>query len=244
MDKTILISEVQIVSDPKKVEEIFEEAVSRGLEGIMAKKLDGAYQAGARGWNWIKYKKSYSTKLEDTIDAVVMGYDLGQGKRQGFGIGAFLIGIYNPEKDVFETVSKIGTGLTDMEWKDLEVKCQKFRLRPAKQDFRLRQGFGGQVGGQAKVKNLPKRYSVDMAMKCDVWVEPQIVVEINADEITRSPVHTAGRIMKSSKSGSTEVIETPGYALRFPRLKQFRDKQPEDATTLAEIEAMYKRQRA
>lgn len=220
MDKTILISEVQIVDDPKKVEEIFEEAVSRGLEGIMAKKLDGVYQAGARSWNWIKYKKSYSTKLEDTIDAVVMGYDLGQGKRQDFGIGAFLIGIFNPEKDVFETVSKIGTGLTDEEWRDVILKTKNLKL-----------------------KTKPNRYIVDKAMECDVWVEPQIVVEIIADEITRSPVHTAGRVMTTSKGGGGLIVKTPGYALRFPRLKQFRDKQPEDATNIIEIEAMYKRQR-
>lgn len=62
-------------------------------------------------------------------------------------------------------------------------------------------------------------------MNCDVWVKPAIVVEIRADEITKSPVHTAG------------------LALRFPRLERFRDdKNPGDATTLKEIEKMSKNQ--
>ena len=66
-----------------------------------------------------------------------------------------------------------------------------------------------------------------------VWVEPQLVVEVLADEITRSPNHTAGK-----------VGNEPGYALRFPRLVSFRerDKQPEDATTVQEVIELYNTQ--
>lgn len=218
-NKTIILAEVKIIDNSKELETMFEDAVSQGLEGIMAKKLTGAYQAGARGFNWIKFKKSYSAKLNDTIDAVVMGFDLGQGKRQSFGIGDFLIGIYDAKKDKFVTVSKIGTGLTDEEWKGLRLKTQDLR-----------------------VKNKPARYEVDKAMECDVWVEPKLAVEILADEITRSPVHTAGRTMKKSKNGTALEVDRPGFALRFPRLVRFREKSPEDATSLIEIEKMYQAQ--
>ncbi|MCJ7739852.1 ATP-dependent DNA ligase [Candidatus Microgenomates bacterium] len=215
--ETILIAREEIVSTPKELEEIFEESVKQGLEGVMAKKLEGVYRAGARDFNWIKYKKSYASKLADTIDAVVMGYDLGQGKRTGFGIGGFLIGLYDPKKEKFVTVSKIGTGLTDEEWKQLKLRTKNQKLR-----------------------TKPKNYEVDNMMECDVWVEPKIVVEIRADEITRSPVHTAGRVMKPSKSGSAYDVEVPGFALRFPRLERFRgDKKPQDATTVSEIQRMY-----
>ena len=66
-----------------------------------------------------------------------------------------------------------------------------------------------------------------------MWVEPQFVLEVLADEITRSPIHTAGKV------GSE-----PGYALRFPRLFSFReaDKQPEDATTVRELIELYESQ--
>lgn len=209
-----------IVSDPKKLEELFQDAVIRGLEGVMAKKLEGVYQAGARDFNWIKYKKSYSGKVSDTIDTVVMGYDSGQGKRSGFGIGDFLIGVYDGKKDLFVTVSKIGTGLTDEEWKTIKIRSDKL-----------------------KVKDKPKEYDVDKMMECDVWIAPEIVVEIRADEITRSPVHTAGRVMVATKSGNAQEVKEAGYALRFPRLERFRDdKKPEDATSLAEVEKMYKNQ--
>ena len=76
----------------------------------------------------------------------------------------------------------------------------------------------------SKLKTKPQNYQVSKQMECDFWVGPKIVVEILADEITKSPMHTSG------------------YALRFPRLVTFREKKPEDATTVAEIEKMVKLQ--
>jgi DNA ligase-1 len=75
-------------------------------EGIIAKKLDGTLSAGARGGNWIKFKRSYSSKIEDTIDCVVMGYDAGKGKRTGFGIGAFLVGVLDEAAGRYVTGSR------------------------------------------------------------------------------------------------------------------------------------------
>jgi len=59
-----------------------------------------------------------------------------------------------------------------------------------------------------------------------------------ADEITRSPIHTAGMLPARAQEASV------GYALRFPRLVSFRDKdkKPEDATTVKELIEMYKEQ--
>ncbi|MFA5770943.1 MAG: DNA ligase, partial [Patescibacteria group bacterium] len=78
---------------------------------------------------------------------------------------------------------------------------------------------------ELKIKNKPENYLVDKMAECDVWITPKIVVEIKADEITKSPSHTAG------------------LALRFPRLERFRDdKKPEDVTSLKELEKMYQTQ--
>jgi len=196
--ETVVIADQEEVSQEDKLEKLFDQEVEKGLEGVIAKKIDGVYKPGAREWNWIKYKKSYSAKIKDTIDCLVMGYDLGKGKRTVFGIGAFLVGVLDEKKDQFVTIAKIGTGLTDEEWKSLQVKSQK-----------------------SKVKIKPKNYFVVKMMDCDVWVEPKIVVEIRADEITKSPVHTAG------------------LALRFPRLERFRDdKNPQEVTTLKELKSM------
>jgi DNA ligase-1 len=67
-----------------------------------------------------------------------------------------------------------------------------------------------------------------------VWLEPKMVIEVLVDEITRSPIHSAGK-----------VGDEPGHAPRFPRLVAFReqDKKPEDATTVEESIEMYQSQR-
>lgn len=217
---SIVIAPHEVMNDGKKIELMFDKAVSQGLEGIIAKKLDGIYQPGARGWNWIKFKRSYSSKIEDTIDCVVMGYDAGKGKRTGFGIGAFLVGVYDEKNETYVTVAKIGTGLTDEEWKKLFEQSEK-----------------------SIVKEKPVVYDVDKGMVCDIWINPSIVVEIKADEITRSPIHTAGRVLKLTKSGGGQEVEEPGYALRFPRLERFReDKRSDDITTLSELKGMFTEQ--
>lgn len=209
--QTILLAKEIIVEDEKKIELLFDEAIAKGLEGIIAKKLDGVYKPGARGWNWIKFKRSYSAKIEDSIDCLVMGYDSGKGKRAGFGIGAFLVGIYDKKIDKYLTVAKIGTGLTDEEWREIKKRCDRF-----------------------KAEKKPALYEVDKLMEVNQWVKPSLVVEIKADEITVSPVHTAGRQTNHTKTG---------FALRFPRLLKFRDdKRPEDSTTLDELEKMFKAQ--
>jgi DNA ligase-1 len=214
-------AEETVLADGKEIENYFDKCIADGLEGILAKKLDGVYQAGARGWSWIKLKRSYQSKLNDTIDCVVMGFNRGQGKRTSFGIGAFLIGIYDEKKDMFETIAKVGTGLTDVEWKELAKRGEKLRSN-----------------------EKPALYEVDKWLEPDVWIKPEIVVEIRADELTRSPIHTAGRIMKASKSGSAFDVDVAGYALRFPRLERFRDdKSASDCTTLNEIEKIFKSQK-
>lgn len=186
----------------------FEEAITEGLEGVMIKRLDAPYQAGARNFNWIKFKRMAGGELLDTVDCVLLGYLFGTGKRTAFGVGGLLVGVYDPDKDEFQSISKIGTGLTDDEWRQVKEMADKNKL-----------------------DHKPAR--VNSIINPSVWVEPEIVLEIFADEITRSPMHTAG------KKG-----DEPGYALRFPRLVSFRgsSKRAEDATTVKEIEELYKAQ--
>lgn len=217
---TLLLSPEDEMKSEKDLHRSFDDAIAKGLEGIMVKKKDGFYQPGARGWNWIKFKRSYSSKIDDTIDCLVMGYDKGKGKRADFGIGAFLVGIYDEKEDIYKTVAKIGTGLSDDQWKEMYERCEA-------------------IASATK----PALYDVDKAMNVDVWVKPEIVVEIKADELTRSQMHTAGRVMEKTKTGNAEQVKTPGYALRFPRLTKFRDKKPEDVTALKEIKEMFKAQR-
>lgn len=165
---TVVLSEEVVARTEKEINDYFAKEIERGLEGIVAKKLDGVYQAGARGWNWIKFKRGFSGKsLTDTIDCVVLGYDFGSGKRTKFGIGDFLVGVYDDENDCFTTIAKIGTGLTDEEWVSIRKSLDEIR-----------------VTGQ------PKNVTAKKLAEVDVWADPKIIVVIKADEITRSPMHT------------------------------------------------------
>jgi DNA ligase-1 len=184
-------------------------AIAEGLEGIVVKRPDAIYQPGKRNFNWIKLKRQEEGHIEDTIDCVILGYYAGSGKRATFGIGAFLVGVFNKKEDRFETVAKVGTGLTDQEWIDLKKQCDA-------------------------IKRMQKPSNVICVKELypDVWVIPDIVCQIRADEITKSPTHAAG------KEGNML-----GLALRFPRLMGYRkDKGPEDATTVAELKTMFKHQ--
>lgn len=198
----------EITSDIKKFQAIFDDALTKGLEGVIVKRPDSKYEAGARNFNWVKLKRHSSGELKDTIDCVILGYIFGRGKRAEFGAGALLVGVYDKEKDEFVTVSKIGTGLTDKEWREIHKRADKI-----------------------KVDKAPAR--VNSLLEPSVWIAPEIVIEVLADEITKSPVHTAGK-----------VGDEPGYALRFPRLVKFReeDKVAEDATTVKELIGMYNQQ--
>ena len=208
-DAPIAVTEAIMTDRPDRLQTYFEEMVHRGLEGVVAKRPDAAYQAGARGYDWVKLKRAYQSRLRDTVDLVLVGYMRGRGRRAALGIGSLLSAVYDPGHDRFRTVAKIGSGLSEKGWNSLKARLDRDAIR-----------------------ERPRQ--VDSVITPDVWVTPRIVVEVLADEITRSPSHTCGR-----------VGVDPGYALRFPRLLRERpDKAPEDATTEREILRLHRLQRA
>ena len=196
--------------DPHTIDLFFDEVVEEGFEGIIAKRLDGVYTAGSRNFNWIKLKRSYKGSLSDTVDLVLIGYYRGKGLRTRLGIGAVLGAVFDPEKGEYLSVARIGSGLTEEKWKELREMLDALR-----------------------VPEPPS--GVRSGLVPDFWVLPKIVVTVLADELTRSPVHLAGR----------EEGEEEGYALRFPRMVSGprADKGPEEATTVEEIRRLFDIQR-
>ncbi len=195
--------EYEITKDSKRIDELYKKRIKEGYEGVMVKKVNSGYVPGRTGWRWVKMKQGEEAqgKLADTIDVVVMGYTAGRGKRASFGVGQFLVGV--KDADMIKTTSKIGTGLTDEEFREMSRRLKNLRT-----------------------KEQPKEYEAHKNYTPDFWVTPSLVVEIAADEITKSPTHTAG------------------LALRFPRLVRFRDdRSPNDATTLSELKRLFKLQK-
>jgi len=164
----VKLAEYKIIDNPEDLELYMKLAVERGCEGLLVKSIDedSIYTAGKRGFKWLKYKREYKSEMGDTVDLVIVGAFAGRGKRAGT-YGALLMAAYNHERDIFETVRKLGTGFTDEEL----AKLPKI-LEPYRTDRRH-----------------PR---VDSTIEADVWFVPAIVLEVRGAELTLSPSHRCG----------------------------------------------------
>lgn len=193
------VDESTITNNADVIRSLHQKYLKMGLEGVVVKRANGNYVSGRTGWNWVKMKEEEGKtgRLADTVDCVIMGATSGKGKRVGFGVGQFLAGVLDGDK--FKTVTKVGTGLTDEQFKELNKRLKDL-----------------------KTTDMPKEYEVHKDLAPDFWVVPEVVIELAADEITKSPKHTAG------------------LALRFPRLIKFRDDKNAGAvTTLKELHDLF-----
>jgi DNA ligase-1 len=207
----VLVAEQFVTRDPKQLEKLMDQAVAAGCEGLVVKNTSeqSIYQAGGRGWLWIKYKRSYKAEVQDTFDLVPVGAFAGRGRRAG-SYGALLMAVYNEKDDVFETLCKLGSGFTDEDLANLPKIMEKSVIKH-------------------------KHSRVNSMMEPHTWFAPSVVLEVAADEITLSPLHTCGWDL---------VRPGSGFALRFPRFtgKWRKDKSPEDATSSQEAFEMYSKQ--
>jgi DNA ligase-1 len=199
-------SDVLLSENPEEIELFYEDSLVEGLEGIVAKRLTGTYDAGKRGFNWIKLKRSYSTQLRDTVDCVIVGYYYGKGRRAKWGIGSLLVSVYDKDSDTLPTITRVASGLSEEAWQELYKKLSADRIEHP--DPRVR-----------------------YVLMPDVWVVPRYVLELQADEVSRSQMHAAGKVDGGA-----------GYALRFPRIVKEREKTPEDATSVQEVLDLYSMQ--
>lgn len=185
----VKVAEYTIAEDPEQLELFFEKTVESGSEGIICKSVneDSVYQAGARGWNWIKYKRDYKSEMTDSIDLVVVGALHGRGKRAG-KYGAFLLAAYDPDKDTFETVTKVGTGFTDADLEKLPKLLKKHQI-------------------------AHRHPRVDSTIEMDVWFEPAVVIEARGAEITLSPIHTCA--MNVIREASGLAIRFPRFTGKY-----------------------------
>jgi DNA ligase-1 len=179
------IADYMIAKNAVELEKFFLEAIENGCEGLVCKSIgkDSVYQAGARGWLWIKYKRDYKSEMTDTVDLVVVGAFHGRGKRAG-AYGALLLAAYNSQNDTFETVTKCGTGFTDEDLAKLPRMLQRHIVQH-------------------------KHPRVNSTLEADVWFEPSVTIEVLGAEITLSPIHTCA--MDSVRKGSGLAIRFPRF---------------------------------
>lgn len=168
--KYLMISPQIVTSDADRIRSYHDEQIAQGLEGAVVKKWRSPYEPGRRGYSWVKFKEEEGKtgKLRDTIDAVVMGYTSGEGKRTEFGLGQMILGV--KDGDEFVTVTKLGSGATEAELGSLFHTLKKLEVREKPKEYR----------------NVHKTYAPDY------WVTPKLVLEIAGDDLTKSKTHGAG----------------------------------------------------
>ena len=172
-----------VTGDLAAARAFFDGAVGRGHEGVVAKSLDAAYDAGRRGAAWLKVKPRH------TLDLVVLAAEWGHGRRRGW-LSNLHLGARDPASGGWVMLGKTFKGLTD----DL-LRWQTERL--------------------LELETHRNEWQV--------FVRPELVVEIAFDGVQTSPRYPGG------------------VALRFARVLRYRDdKPPAEADTIDAVLALHR----
>lgn len=89
---------------------LFRATKSLGVEGIMAKRVDGKYAFGKRTSDWIK------VKVKETMDCLIVGYTNGEGDRERY-FGSLQLAQQDGKNLVYR--GRVGTGFDDAMLKHL-----------------------------------------------------------------------------------------------------------------------------
>ena len=103
------LSHLVSVDSADGLEAAFADARGRRNEGLMVKDPRSGYSPGRRGLGWLKMKKALAT-----IDCVVVGVEVGHGKRHGV-LSDYTFAVRDEERGRLVNLGKAYSGLTDAE---------------------------------------------------------------------------------------------------------------------------------
>jgi bifunctional non-homologous end joining protein LigD len=171
---------VQISEVFEDGEALLEAAKQQRFEGIVAKRADSRYQPGRRTRDWLKIK------THGRQEFVIAGYTKGQGRRAS-SFGSLVLGAF--EGGELRYVGNVGTGFNEREIEHLLAK-----LRP----------LARETPPFPSVPKMPRVKKGDV-----VWVEPNLVAEIEFVEMThdghlRAPVYKG---LREDKPAADVVLE-------------------------------------
>jgi DNA ligase-1 len=110
-------------SSVDSLEEVFLAARARRNEGLMVKDPESGYSPGRRGYGWLKMKKALAT-----IDCVVVGVEVGHGKRHGV-LSDYTFAVRDEESGRLVTIGKAYSGLTDAEIAEMTAWFEAHTIR-------------------------------------------------------------------------------------------------------------------
>ncbi|NIR86670.1 ATP-dependent DNA ligase [Candidatus Bathyarchaeota archaeon] len=112
-----------ITSNPQEAETFLKEAIDKGHEGLVAKKLDSPYTPGVRGKRWFKIKMPL-----EPLDLVIVAAEYGYGRRHGW-LSNYHLAAREPETGEFLVVGKTFKGLTDKEIIQMTKQLKELAVR-------------------------------------------------------------------------------------------------------------------
>jgi len=114
----------QIVTDNlQEAEQFLNEAMKKGHEGLVAKKLDSPYTPGVRGKRWFKIKRTL-----EPLDLVIVAAEWGYGRRHGW-LSDYYLAARDAENKRFLIVGKTFKGLTDVEIIEMTKRLKELTIR-------------------------------------------------------------------------------------------------------------------
>lgn len=173
----VQLSEMEGIRSPARLKANIEDAINKGLEGLVLKDPASPYEPGKR--HWLKVKKDYlqGGTMADSADLVVLGAYFGTGNKGGI-MSIFLMGCYNPSTKRWVTVTKVHGGHDDATLQRLqkELQMKKISKNP------------NLVPSWMDVKQqlVPDFVTVD-PLTSQVW-------EITGAEFSKAEAHTANGI--------------------------------------------------
>eukprot|EP00195_Chlamydomonas_chlamydogama_P015251 CAMPEP_0202891666 /NCGR_PEP_ID=MMETSP1392-20130828/1671_1 /ASSEMBLY_ACC=CAM_ASM_000868 /TAXON_ID=225041 /ORGANISM="Chlamydomonas chlamydogama, Strain SAG 11-48b" /LENGTH=944 /DNA_ID=CAMNT_0049575491 /DNA_START=248 /DNA_END=3082 /DNA_ORIENTATION=+ len=156
-------------TDVEELQRFLDDAVEQCTEGLIVKTLHGTYEPARRSSHWLKLKKDYLEGVGDTFDVVPVGAFYGKGKRTGV-FGAYLLAIYDPDTETYQTISKLGTGFSEEQLAELAESMTPHIISGPR-----------------------KYYSWGETLVPDVWFDAVKVWEVKAADLSISPRHKAAQ---------------------------------------------------
>ncbi|MFA4868431.1 MAG: DNA ligase D [Pedobacter sp.] len=190
---------------------LFEQVRKEGGEGIIAKNGESHYFSGKRSESWLKFK------LEQSQEAIIIGYSRPEGGRQYFG--SLALGIYDESTLVY--IGNCGTGFNEKSLKSIYHQLQSLiiKQKPVDQQVHKERSF--------------------------TWVKPELVCEVTyaewtADRHLRHPVFKGLRADIKKENVIAEVpfnsIESKEkYNMETEKVEQFGKKK----VTLTNLNKIY-----
>eukprot|EP00759_Apiculatamorpha_spiralis_P014668 PhF_6_TR21205/c0_g1_i1/m.30611/K10777/LIG4, DNL4; DNA ligase 4 len=191
-------------------------AIEKKYEGIMLKVSDSAYIPGERKLKWLKLKADHIHGLADSLDLIVLGAYFGTkyGQRH---LSHFLLGVWvdtpgstpSDPKSLFHTITKVGTGYSDSELKDLLTRVGD-KWKPWERQKGCPPHFDG---WKPAADDIP-----------DVWIDPResIVLEIIGYSFNETVKFRTGFTLRFPRC-----------------LRVRYDKNIDDAMTLSQVRSFY-----